>query len=50
MGHKEGEQFSFHWWDHVFNKASSSLVVEAAQVINIQKTQNNMLAVNEGMF
>ncbi|KAG1947940.1 G patch domain-containing protein 4 [Pimephales promelas] len=31
MGHKEGEQFSFHWWDHVFNKASSSLVVEAAQ-------------------
>lgn len=31
MGHKEGEQFSFHWWDHVFNKASSSLVVETAQ-------------------
>ncbi|XP_059423964.1 G patch domain-containing protein 4-like [Carassius carassius] len=31
MGHKEGEQFSFHWWDHVFNKASSGLVVESAQ-------------------
>lgn len=31
MGHKEGEQFSFHWWDHVFNKASSSLVVETEQ-------------------
>ncbi|XP_008286903.1 G patch domain-containing protein 4 isoform X2 [Stegastes partitus] len=25
VGHKEGEQFTFHWWDHVFNKASSSL-------------------------
>ncbi|XP_016085730.1 G patch domain-containing protein 4-like [Sinocyclocheilus grahami] len=31
MGHKEGEQFSFHWWDHVFNKASSGLVVESGQ-------------------
>ncbi|XP_073703647.1 G patch domain-containing protein 4 [Garra rufa] len=31
IGHKEGEQFSFHWWDHVFNKASSSLVVESGQ-------------------
>ncbi|KAI7806295.1 G patch domain-containing protein 4 [Triplophysa rosa] len=31
MGHKEGEQFTFHWWDHVFNKASSSLVVETGQ-------------------
>ncbi|KAK9961078.1 hypothetical protein ABG768_008890 [Culter alburnus] len=31
IGHKEGEQFSFHWWDHVFNKASSSLVVETSQ-------------------
>nr|XP_020480690.1 G patch domain-containing protein 4 isoform X2 [Monopterus albus]XP_020480691.1 G patch domain-containing protein 4 isoform X2 [Monopterus albus] len=27
VGHKEGEQFTFHWWDHVFNKASSSLQV-----------------------
>uniref|UniRef100_A0A8C1ZP93 G patch domain-containing protein 4 n=1 Tax=Cyprinus carpio TaxID=7962 RepID=A0A8C1ZP93_CYPCA len=31
MGHKEGEQFTFHWWDHVFNKASSNLVVETGQ-------------------
>ncbi|KAM4580386.1 G patch domain-containing protein 4 [Odontesthes bonariensis] len=29
VGHKEGEQFTFHWWDHVFNKASSSLQVES---------------------
>ncbi|XP_068616432.1 G patch domain-containing protein 4 [Brachionichthys hirsutus] len=31
VGHKEGEQFSFHWWDHVFNKASSTLQVESDQ-------------------
>ncbi|XP_051577950.1 G patch domain-containing protein 4 [Myxocyprinus asiaticus] len=31
IGHNEGEQFTFHWWDHVFNKASSNLVVETGQ-------------------
>ncbi|KAM8870532.1 G patch domain-containing protein 4 [Spinachia spinachia] len=31
IGHKEGDQFTFHWWDHVFNKASSSLQVESDQ-------------------
>ncbi|XP_017537521.1 G patch domain-containing protein 4 [Pygocentrus nattereri] len=31
VGHKEGEQFTFHWWDHVFNKASSNLAVESGQ-------------------
>lgn len=31
VGHKEGEQFTFHWWDHVFNKASSNLQVESDQ-------------------
>ncbi|XP_032414855.1 G patch domain-containing protein 4 [Xiphophorus hellerii] len=39
IGHREGEQFSFHWWDHVFNKASSSLQVEAGQNgIRLKKT------------
>nr|XP_040020097.1 G patch domain-containing protein 4 [Gasterosteus aculeatus aculeatus] len=31
VGHKEGDQFTFHWWDHVFNKASSSLQVQSDQ-------------------
>uniref|UniRef100_A0A3P9CMM2 G patch domain-containing protein 4 n=1 Tax=Maylandia zebra TaxID=106582 RepID=A0A3P9CMM2_9CICH len=35
VGHKEGEQFTFHWWDHVFNKASSSLQVESDQVAGL---------------
>ncbi|XP_038131320.1 G patch domain-containing protein 4 [Cyprinodon tularosa] len=39
IGHREGEQFSFHWWDHVFNKASSSLQVEADQNrVTLRKT------------
>ncbi|KAK3551176.1 hypothetical protein QTP70_013877 [Hemibagrus guttatus] len=31
VGHKESEQFTFHWWDHVFNKASANLAVESDQ-------------------
>ncbi|XP_035387045.1 G patch domain-containing protein 4 [Electrophorus electricus] len=31
VGHKESEQFTFHWWDHVFNKASANLAVESGQ-------------------
>ncbi|XP_054477923.1 G patch domain-containing protein 4 [Anoplopoma fimbria] len=39
VGHKEGEQFTFHWWDHVFNKASSSLQVDSDQNgIQLKKT------------
>ncbi|KAK2902949.1 hypothetical protein Q8A67_007662 [Cirrhinus molitorella] len=37
VGHKQGEQFSFRWWDHVFNKASSSLVVESGQISNMKR-------------
>ncbi|XP_020784579.1 G patch domain-containing protein 4 [Boleophthalmus pectinirostris] len=29
IGHKEGDQFTFHWWDHVFNQTSASLQVES---------------------
>ncbi|XP_067304642.1 G patch domain-containing protein 4 [Pseudorasbora parva] len=43
MGHKEGEQFSFHWWDHVFNKASSSLIVETGQSGVVVKKSDNSI-------
>ncbi|XP_029958673.1 G patch domain-containing protein 4 [Salarias fasciatus] len=40
VGHREGEQFSFHWWDHVFNKASSSLQVASDQNgVTLKKTE-----------
>lgn len=32
VGHNRGDEFTFHWWDHVFNKAASSIVVESTQV------------------
>ncbi|KAF7658322.1 hypothetical protein LDENG_00014290 [Lucifuga dentata] len=39
VGHKEGEQFTFHWWDHVFNKASANLQVESDQNgVKLKKT------------
>ncbi|XP_028327654.1 G patch domain-containing protein 4 [Gouania willdenowi] len=39
VGHTEGEQFTFQWWDHVFNKASSSLEVETdPNGIKLKKT------------
>lgn len=28
MGHNRAEEFEFHWWDHVFNKAAKSVKVE----------------------
>ncbi|XP_786634.2 G patch domain-containing protein 4 [Strongylocentrotus purpuratus] len=28
IGHDVGEQFSFHWWDHVFNKAAKNIHIE----------------------
>ncbi|XP_039608787.1 G patch domain-containing protein 4 [Polypterus senegalus] len=31
VGHRQEEQFTFHWWDHVFNKASSNLSVESSK-------------------
>ncbi|XP_078061422.1 G patch domain-containing protein 4 [Mustelus asterias] len=31
VGHHAGEQFTFHWWDHVFNKAATNITVETKE-------------------
>ncbi|XP_045209468.2 G patch domain-containing protein 4-like [Mercenaria mercenaria] len=31
VGHDPGEEFSFHWWDHVFNKAASKIQVNTTE-------------------
>ncbi|KAM5129904.1 G patch domain-containing protein 4 [Mantella aurantiaca] len=31
VGHDAAEQFTFHWWDHVFNKTASGISVEPDQ-------------------
>jgi len=27
LGHNQGSDFTFHWWDHIFNKAANSIEV-----------------------
>ncbi|XP_006113959.2 G patch domain-containing protein 4 [Pelodiscus sinensis] len=31
VGHVPSEQFTFHWWDHLFNKSAANISVEAGQ-------------------
>ncbi|KAH1179818.1 G patch domain-containing protein 4 [Mauremys mutica] len=31
VGHDPAEQFTFHWWDHLFNKSAANISVEAGQ-------------------
>lgn len=31
VGHNAAEQFSFHWWDHVFNEAAANIAVRDEQ-------------------
>merc|ERR1712142_1154013 len=31
LGHNQGAEFSFHWWDHIFNKAASSFKVNESE-------------------
>ncbi|XP_069463243.1 G patch domain-containing protein 4 isoform X2 [Ambystoma mexicanum] len=31
VGHDSAEQFTFHWWDHIFNKTASNIDVEQSQ-------------------
>jgi len=28
LGHNLGDEFTFHWWDHIFNKAANSIKVD----------------------
>ncbi|XP_063001746.1 G patch domain-containing protein 4 [Elgaria multicarinata webbii] len=31
VGHNSAEQFTFHWWDHLFNASAANIAVEAEQ-------------------
>uniref|UniRef100_A0A8C8S0C2 G patch domain-containing protein 4 n=1 Tax=Pelusios castaneus TaxID=367368 RepID=A0A8C8S0C2_9SAUR len=31
VGHDPAEQFTFHWWDHLFNKSAANIIVETGQ-------------------
>lgn len=46
VGHNSAEQFTFHWWDHVFNKTASSISVEPDQDgVQVKKVTDEDLAV-----
>ncbi|XP_034954275.2 G patch domain-containing protein 4 [Zootoca vivipara] len=31
VGHNPAEQFTFHWWDHLFNSSAANIAVETGQ-------------------
>ncbi|XP_015275781.1 PREDICTED: G patch domain-containing protein 4 [Gekko japonicus] len=31
VGHNSAEQFTFHWWDHLFNSSAANIAVETGQ-------------------
>ena len=35
VGHNAADQFTFHWWDHAFNKAADNIQVKETQVNEI---------------
>ncbi|XP_037773577.1 G patch domain-containing protein 4-like [Penaeus monodon] len=35
IGHDVGEEFKFHWWDHVFNKAAKNMSVDDKVNLNV---------------
>ncbi|XP_020894727.2 G patch domain-containing protein 4-like [Exaiptasia diaphana] len=47
VGYKISEQFTFHWWDHVFNKTAKSIVVsEKEDGIEVSKSDSKYLPIS----
>jgi len=47
VGYDAGDQFSFHWWDHVFNKTAKSIVVqESKEGVEVVKSSKVSCAVS----
>jgi len=40
VGHNRAEEFEFHWWDHVFNKAAKTIKVDENEEGDIQVLMN----------
>lgn len=42
VGHDPGQDFTFHWWDHVFNKAASNINVKTTEDgVSVTSGNNN---------
>ncbi|KAL9955390.1 hypothetical protein ACROYT_G036702 [Oculina patagonica] len=47
VGYDAGDQFSFHWWDHVFNKTAKSIVVqESDEGVEVVKSSKESCTVS----
>ena len=42
VGHDAAEEFTYHWWDHAFNKAASSIKVGIFIVFESNYTCKNV--------
>ncbi|XP_062600063.1 LOW QUALITY PROTEIN: G patch domain-containing protein 4-like [Saccostrea cucullata] len=42
VGHNTGDEFTFHWWDHVFNKAANSIEVNTTEEgVSVRKSKDS---------
>ncbi|CAL4158531.1 unnamed protein product, partial [Meganyctiphanes norvegica] len=47
FGHDQAEEFTFQWWDHVFNKAADNLSVSKNEKGGIELHQKEKLVVSK---
>merc|ERR1712111_224607 len=40
VGHNRAEEFEFHWWDHVFNKAAKNIKVDESETGEVKVDMN----------
>jgi len=40
VGHNRAEEFEFHWWDHVFNKAAKNITVDESETGEVKVDMN----------
>jgi len=53
LGHDAGTEFTFHWWDHIFNKAANTIEVvndEENGEVEIKKNKNAKKIVPQLMY
>lgn len=52
LGHDAGTEFTFHWWDHIFNKAANAIEVvdNENEDVSIKKNENAKKIVPQLMY
>ena len=40
IGHNASEQFTYHWWEHAFNKAANNIQVASSEVSSLSHLAN----------